>query len=168
MYVTISQLLPCSPCVCMCSCPLLIHLVPCSLKKNCTELVQTEKVWPCTQPMDHREWQLCLFKLVHPEIFLAGCWLVVPYVHMLMHMRQGLNMTFRYSRDVNVIFMHNKLPKVCFATQWIKNGCQISHLKMNVWLLGLMSIYVIFFLFTSAFECAATPPLMHYALIGLI
>lgn len=66
--------------------------------------------------LDHREWQLCLFKLVHPEIFLAGCWLVVPYVHMLMHMHQGLNMTFHYSRGVNVIFMHNKLPEVCFAT----------------------------------------------------
>lgn len=55
MYVTINQLLPCSPCEpCAISVPCphvqlcMIHLVPCSLKHR--KLVQTEKVRPCTWP----------------------------------------------------------------------------------------------------------------------
>ena len=70
---------------------------------------------PCIQTLNQYEWQSCLFALMHPEIFLAGCRLVVPYVHTLMHMYERQNATPRFSTDIYAFACTFKHVYRCFC-----------------------------------------------------
>lgn len=110
-HATISQLLPCSTCVWTLCC--LRALSACATADTpCSLFFEEELYWTGAHRKSLTVYMTNWIAVSDGCVYLnSRTRLVVPYVHMLMHMHQGLNMTLHYSRDVNLIFMH----KVCFC-----------------------------------------------------